>query len=79
MSELSYVVRRLQAGASVRILQDGYGQEVVEVRRKWLPMTRRLKLQRDDMSQLKLKIGRASREASARPGIVKVPSSRNDG
>ena len=53
MSKLQFVLGRIEAGASIRILQDVYGQEKIVVRGAWLPVRRRISLRREEIKQVK--------------------------
>ena len=68
MSNLQFVLGRIESGAKIRILQDVYGQEKVEVRRTWLPLSKRVSLRREEMLQVKAALSaraKTSRHAEA--------------
>ena len=62
MHDLASVLQKIQAGARVRIVQDRYGQERIEIRRAWLPLTTRIDLPREDLSKVKDALGARSRK-----------------
>lgn len=68
MSDLDFVLWRVQKGGKVRVVQDRYGQEKVEVRRPWLPLTTRLELPRDELNQVKAALGLRGRKS--RPTVA---------
>jgi hypothetical protein len=51
--DIDSLLRKIKSGARVRIVQDRYGQERIELRRDWLPLTKRIELSRDDLSKIK--------------------------
>jgi hypothetical protein len=53
VSNLQFVLGRIESGARIRILQDVYGREKVVVRRAWLPLHTRVSLRREEMTQVK--------------------------
>lgn len=53
MHDLDSLLRKIQSGAKVRIVQDRYGQEHLELKRDWLPLTKRIELSREDLSKVK--------------------------
>lgn len=65
MSKLQFVLGRIEAGASIRILQDVYGQEKIVVRGAWLPIKRRISLRRDEMREVKAALSARARGASS--------------
>lgn len=65
MSDLNYVLRRIESGAKIRMHQDQYGKEKIEVRRAYLPVMRRVDLSRDEISQVKAALGSRSRPSKA--------------
>jgi len=52
MSDLAYVLGRIEEGARVRFAIDYFGQHIAVVPRRWLPGKRRIKLDRDDAAQV---------------------------
>ena len=62
MSDLDSVLQKIQAGVRVRIVQDRYGQERVEMKRAWLPLTTRIDLPRQDLMKVKDALGARNRK-----------------
>lgn len=66
MSQLSRIMSAIEAGSRVRIRVDYYGQEVVEIKRRWLPISRHLRLPHDELAQVKTALGRRDQRRRAR-------------
>ena len=49
MSPRELVLSEIEAGSNVRIIEDFFGQEKVEIRRGWFPIGSRYQLPRHDM------------------------------
>lgn len=62
MSELDTVLKRIEKGAKVRIIQDRYGQERIELKGSWLPFKTRVELSREEMAKVKQALGLRSRK-----------------
>lgn len=62
MHDLNSILARIHSGAKVRIVQDSYGQERVEIRRSWFPIPARVELSRDEMTKVKAALGARSRK-----------------
>lgn len=62
MYDLDVILAKIQSGAKVRIVQDRYGQERLEIRRSWFPVPARIELSRADMAQVKAALGARSRK-----------------
>lgn len=62
MSDLDSVLQKIQAGARVRIVQDRYGQERIELKRAWLPLKTRIDLPREDLLKVKDALGARGRK-----------------
>ena len=68
MSKFELVMRRVHAGAKVRIVQDRYGQKKVEVSRSWLPIRQMVGLKRDELSLVEVALNsRTRREKQQTP------------
>ncbi len=48
MSNLAYVLARIDEGSRVRLAMDYFGQSIAVVPRRWLPGTRRINLDPSD-------------------------------
>ena len=70
MSKFNSVMRRVHAGAKVRIVQDRYGQKKVEVYRSWLPIRTVVGLKRDEVSLVEVALSARRREKE--PPLVKI-------
>jgi hypothetical protein len=61
VSDLNYVLQKVEAGRKVRVIQDRYGQERVQLQMSWLPFSTKLELTRDDINRVKEALGARSR------------------
>lgn len=52
MSDLAYILVRIEEGARVRLSMDYFGQHIAVVPRRWLLGKRRIKLDQHDASQV---------------------------
>ena len=57
MPTSQFVLSKIEAGSRVRVIQDFFGREVVEIRPRLLPFGRRFQLPREDMTKVKVAIG----------------------
>lgn len=53
MSKLAYVLDQVSVGAKIRVMQDSYGQEKVALTPRWSIFTRKIALEREELSQVK--------------------------
>ena len=73
MGSVEQILSKIEAGVKVRIVQDHYGQEKVEVPRGWILFRRQYNVSRDEMTQVKAALSNRSRGGSARTaGVVKI-------
>ena len=63
MSEMKCILSRIESGAKIRIVQDFYGQEFIEIPGRWLPFGRRVKVRREELTMIKDALGRRRRTA----------------
>ena len=52
MSDLNYVLNRIEHGARVKLALDYFGQPMGIVPRRWLPGTRKIRLGSQDLSHV---------------------------
>ena len=69
VSKFQMVMRRLDAGAKVRIVQDRYGQKKVELTRSWLPIRSFVDLERNEISLVEVALSSRGRRAKQQPPI----------
>lgn len=61
MSTIDRIISRIESGSRVRIVQDYFGQEAIEIPYGWLPISRRIKLSHDDIVRVKSALSRRRR------------------
>ena len=71
MSRFERVLQGIHSGEKVRIVVDSYGQKRVELAGSWLPIRRRWRLTRDEMSMVEVALKVRLRSQSGQ-GKVKV-------
>ena len=72
MANVDAIVARIEAGAKVRIVQDNYGQEKVEVPTGWFVFKRHYKVSRDEIARIKLALAARPRTDRRSQQVVKV-------
>ena len=62
MSDLEGILRKIEGGAKIRIIQDRYGQEHIEMKGAWLPFKTRIELSREEIAKVKQALGLRARK-----------------
>ena len=63
MPEMKRILSRIESGAKIRIVQDFYGQEFIEIPGRWLPFGRRVKVRHEELTMIKDALGQRRRTA----------------
>ena len=62
MHDIDLILLKIRSGEKIRIVQDRYGQERIEMKRWWLPLKVRVELPRDEMNKVKEALSTRSRK-----------------
>jgi hypothetical protein len=66
MSKLNQVLNLVESGAHVRVIQDAYGQKRIELKRTWLPFSRRIELDREEIALVEVALSSRARRSKSR-------------
>lgn len=74
MSKLDYILSRIDEGARVRVATDYFGQHVIEVPHRWLPISQRQSLRPAEMDEVRRALlarrSRRTRSQSSGNGVL---------
>ena len=71
MSDLNFVIQRIDAGDKVRFFEDFYGKQWIEIKRVWqFWRKRRMYFRNDEIEQIKKALLRRRRQRTTEPSLA---------